>query len=36
MKNKRWDDYWDEVNKKFGVKEDGYEEECDLEEVEKE
>ena len=32
----RLDDYWDEVNKKFGVKEDGYEEECDLEEVEKE
>ncbi len=32
----RLDDYWNEVNEKFGVKEDGYEEECDLEEVEKE
>ena len=32
----RLDDYWNEVNEKFGVKEDGYDEECDLEEVEKE
>ena len=29
----RLDDYWNEVKEKFGVKEDGYEEECDLEEV---
>ncbi len=34
--SKRLDDYWNEVNEKFGVKEDGYDEECDLEEVEKE
>ena len=33
MDNGKHIDSWNEVNEKFGVKEDGYDEECDLEEL---